>query len=117
MAQEFKVQTFIWSPGMKKKEYFFDTLSEAVGFADENAPDYHVIKVWNDQGKNVHSTNSIKTRAEDPQGLHMAPMLEAKIEPKGQPNPRTAHIRAAKLEALMAAKAAAMANNDPALPE
>ena len=90
MSQEFKVTTFLYSPGIKKKDYFFDTLAEAIEYADENAPDYHVIKVWNELGKNVHATRSLKTRAEDPEGLHSAPLLEPKTVPKGEPNPRLA---------------------------
>jgi hypothetical protein len=78
MSQKFKVTTYLWTIGVKSKDHFFDTLEEATAFAEEQSPDFHIIKVFNEDGKNVVTKRSIRTRAEDPEGLHTAAILAAK---------------------------------------
>jgi hypothetical protein len=78
MSQKFKVTTYLWTIGVKSKDYFFDTLEEATAFAEEQSPDFHIIKVFNEDGKNVITKRTIRTRAEDPEGLHTAQILAAK---------------------------------------
>jgi hypothetical protein len=89
MAQEFLVETFVWSPGMRKKEFRFDTLDAAKSFADDEADHYHVIKVWNENNKNVYTKRTLTTLAEDPNRSHAEFLLAAKtFAQKGEMNPR-----------------------------
>jgi hypothetical protein len=89
MAQEFLVETFTWSPGLKKKEFRFDTLEQAKAFADEEADHNHIIKVWDDNNKNVYTKRTLRTLAEDPDRAHTEYLIAAKsIGPKGEVNPR-----------------------------
>jgi hypothetical protein len=89
MAQEFLVETFVWQPGLKKKEHRFDTLDAAKAFADEEAPHFHIIKVWNENGKNVYTKRTAQTLAQDPDGSHTEWLASAKaFAQKGELNPR-----------------------------
>ena len=78
MSQKFKVTTYLWTIGVKATDHFFDTLEEATAFAEEQSPDFHIVKVFNENGKNVSTKRTIRTRAEDPDGLHSAQVLAAK---------------------------------------
>jgi hypothetical protein len=78
MSQKFKVTTYLWTIGVKTKDQFFDTLEEATAFAEEQSPHFHIIKVFNETGKNVLTKKTIRTVAEDPDGAHSAQILEAK---------------------------------------
>jgi hypothetical protein len=89
MAQEFLVETFVWQPGLKKKEHRFDTLDAAKAFADEEADHYHIIKVWDTNNKNVYTKRTLKTLAEDPERSHTEFLVAAKsFAQKGELNPR-----------------------------
>ena len=78
MSQKFKVTTYLWTIGVKATDHSFDTLEEATAFAEEQLPDFHIIKVFNENGKNIITKRTIRTRAEDPDGLHSAQVLAAK---------------------------------------
>jgi hypothetical protein len=78
MSQKFKVTTYLWTIGVKATDYFFDTLEEATAFAEEKSPHFHIIKVFNETGKNIITKTVIRTKAEDPEGLHSAQILAAK---------------------------------------
>jgi hypothetical protein len=89
MAQEFLVETFTWSPGLKKKEHRFDTLDQAKAYADEEADHHHIIKVWDTNNKNVYTKRTLKTLAEDPERTHTEYLVAAKnFAQKGELNPR-----------------------------
>jgi hypothetical protein len=89
MAQEFLVETFTWGPGLKKKEFRFDTLDQAKAFADQEADHNHIIKVWDDNDKNVYTKRTLKTLAEDPNRTHTDFLVAAKsFAQKGELNPR-----------------------------
>lgn len=77
MSQKFKVTTYLWTIGVKTKDHFFDTLEEATAFAEEYSPHFHIIKVFNENGKNTITNRTIRTVAEDPEGLHSAAIIEA----------------------------------------
>ena len=103
MAQEFLVETFVWQPGLKKKEHRFDTLDAAKAFADEEAPHFHIIKVWNESGKNVYTKRTLQTLAQDPDGSHTEWLAAAKtFAQKGELNPRFINDAAtlAKIQAV-----------------
>jgi hypothetical protein len=112
MAQEFLAETFVWQPGLKKKEYRFDTLDAAKAFADEEAAHYHVIKVWNEAGKNVYTKRTLRTQAEDPDGSHTSYLLAAQgFAQKGELNPRT--ITNAQVLAATLAQAPNLSGPEP----
>ena len=70
MSQKFKATTYLWTIGVKATDHFFDTLEEATTFAEEQSPHFHIIKVFNEDGKNVITKKSFRTKAEDPDGSH-----------------------------------------------
>jgi hypothetical protein len=79
MSQKFKVTTYLWTIGVKSTDHFFDTLEEATSFAEEQSPYFHIIKVFNENGKNTITKRTIRTVSEDPDGLHSATVLASKV--------------------------------------
>ena len=85
MSQKFKATTYLWTIGFKSTDQFFDTLEEATAFAEEQSPHFHIIKVFNENGKNVITKRTIRTVAEDPEGLHAAQLAAQATKPyKGE---------------------------------
>jgi hypothetical protein len=78
MSQKFKATTYLWTIGVKSTDHFFDTLEEATAFAEEQSPHFHIIKVFNENGKNVITKRVFRTTAEDPDGSHTANLIAAK---------------------------------------
>lgn len=120
MAQDYTVETFVWQPGLKKKEHKFDTLNAATAFADEESPHFHIIKVWDKDGKNVYTKRTLQTLAQDPDGAHTEWLMAAKeFAQKGEVNPRTINnIEVlAKIQAASPDPSKAMGDVKPMPPE